>query len=195
MNVQVLNKKKKKKINVRRALFIAGMLAIPLIQFGIFFVYVNINSILLTFRVVDPITGTYGWGLDNYQDFFYRFTEYPDYKDAIFNSLMFGLNDLLLVLISLVLAYFFFKRIPGTQFFRIIFFLPSIISIVIYTMAYSLMFKAGSGPINVLITSLGGEEPDWLLDENLARMLVMIYCLWVGTGYFDFWWCDGKHQY
>lgn len=182
--VQVLNKKKRKKIDWKRTFFIVGMLAFPLIQFAIFFIYVNIDSVLMTFRGYNYGSEEYIWTTKNYTHFFHDLTE-PPYvlRTAFLNSLFFGLNDLVLVLISLVLAYFFFKKIPGRHFFRVIFFLPSIISIVVYTMAYSFMFDYDFGPINKLIELFGGTPPSWLGDKTTARFLVASYCLWVGTGY------------
>ena len=185
MAFQILNKKKKKPFDWKRALFIVAMLAIPIIHFLIFFIYVNIDSLVMTFRVYDHATGTIRWGTDNYTRFFKETfnKSYTGIRIAVLNSLFFGLNDILLILLSLVLSYFFFKKIPGRSFFRIIFFLPSIISIVVYTMAYSFMFTPGTGPINMLIEALGGTAPVWLGDMWLARLLVAVYCLWVGTGY------------
>ena len=183
MTVQVLNKKKK--IDWKRTLFIIGMLAYPILHFVIFFIYVNIDSVLMTFQTFDYEHEKFIWGFENYRRFFLE-TFNPNYyqiRTAVFNSLLFGFNDILLVLISLVLAYFFFKKIPGRQFFRIVFFLPSIISIVVYTMAYTFMFEPELGPINQLITAFGGNEPLWFADKWLTRFLIASYCLWVGTGY------------
>ena len=186
LQVTVVNKpKKKKKTNWRKLLFVWGMLAIPLIHFLIFFVYVNIDSVVMTFQMVDLNKGEYIWTLHNYERFFQELSD-PNskaLKSAMINSLLFGANDVLLVVISLFLSYFFYKKIRGRQFFRIIFFLPSIISIVIYTMAYKFMFHQGTGPINQLIELLGGTPPSWFTNERLTLLLTMIYCLWVGTGY------------
>lgn len=139
----------------------------------------------MTFKVYDYSSGTVKWGFDNYARFFKETfnKSYPGIRTAVFNSIMFGFNDILLILISLLLSYFFFKKIPGRSLFRVIFFLPSIISIVVYTMAYSFMFTPHTGPINLLIEALGGKAPIWLGDVWLARFLVASYCLWVGTGY------------
>lgn len=185
MAVQVLNQKKKKPIDWKRVLFIIAMLAIPILHFIVFFIYVNIDSVVMTFKVYDYESGTVNWGFDNYTRFFKEMfnKSYPGLRTAVFNSVFFGVNDLLLILISLLLSYFFFKKIPGRSFFRIIFFLPSIISIVVYTMAYSFMFTPRTGPINLLIEAFGGTPPIWLGDVWLARLLVASYCLWVGTGY------------
>ena len=183
--VQVLNKKrKKKKIDVKRTLFIIAMLAVPILHFLVFFIYVNIDSVVMTFRTFNYSQEQYIWGLQNYKRFFSEAfsSTNKEIATATLNSLFFGLNDFVLVLISLVLSYFFFKKIPGRQFFRVIFFLPSIISIVIYTSIYSSFFEPGYG-ISVIIEKLGGEAPLFLADKDLARWLVAFYCLWVGTGY------------
>ena len=182
--VQLTKRKKKKKINWKRLFFIWGMLAIPLIQFAVFFIYVNIDSFIMTFRAFDYEKG-YIWTTQNYVDFWEKLTNPLDttFRSAMVNSALLGLNDVVLVLISLVLSYFFFKKMRGRQFFRVIFFLPSIISIVIYTMAFKFMFQQNTGPINQLITAFGGKQPSWFTDKNLVMILVIIYCLWVGTGY------------
>ena len=188
LNQKVHKTKKKKKINWRQLIFIWGMLAIPLIHFLIFFVYVNIDSVLMSFRMMDINKGEFVWTFHWYQHFFEKLTSPhdPNIRKATINSLLFGLNDLVLVTISLILSYFFYKKIRGRQFFRIIFFLPSIISIVIYTMAYKFMFQAGeagTGPINSIIRAFGGNPPLWFINERLSITLILIYCLWVGTGY------------
>ena len=105
-------------------------------------------------------------------------------RNAIKNSVFAGLNDALLEMISVMLAYIFYKKVPGRGFFRIVFFLPSIISIVVYTMAYKYMFANG-GPINSLLQKAGmrlSDIPLWFGDKYWAFRLVLIYCLWVGTG-------------
>ena len=50
-------------------------------------------------------------------------------------------------------------------------------------MAYKFMFQQDVGPINQLIKAFGGEPPLWFNEEKLTLLLVMLYCLWVGTGY------------
>lgn len=170
----------------KRLLFIWGMLALPLLQWLIFFVYVNIDSILMSFQTLNYKTGAMEWTLNNYKRFFYEWNALPQITNAVKNSLLAGLNNLVLILISLVLSYFFYKKIPGRTFFRVVYFLPSIISIVIYTMVFKFMFDTSVGPVNVILQKLGmsaADLPTWFGDTKLAFLLVLLYCLWVGTGY------------
>ena len=178
--------KKKMTRKQKKLLFVWGMLALPLLQWLIFFVYVNIDSILMSFQTLNYGTGEMEWTLNNYKRFFYEWNALPQLKNAVWNSVQAGLNNLVLILISLVLSYFFYKKIPGRGFFRVVYFLPSVISIVIYTMVYKFMFDTSVGPINTILKTLGvavTDLPKWFGDTNLAFPLVLLYCLWVGTGY------------
>lgn len=171
--------KEKKKNNRRKLFFIWGMLALPLIQFAIFFVYVNFSSIVLSFQ-----TGSGSFTFNHYASFFKELVRGNDYsgfefRDAILYSFFLGLNDVVLVLVSTILAYFMFKKIPGKNFFRVIFFLPSIISITIYVLVYKFMLSPETGLAGKILPDWG-----WLQDGTFAQKLtVPMYCLWVGTGY------------
>lgn len=171
--------KEKKKSQRRKLVFVWSMLAIPLLQFLVFFVYVNLSSIALSLQ------DSFGnFTLDNYSSFLreaFTGNEYSgfEYRDAILYSFLLGLNDALLVLISTILAYFMFKKIPGKNFFRVVFFLPSIISITIYVLVYKFLLSPESGLAGKVIPDWG-----WLLDGSLAqKFTIPLYCLWVGTGY------------
>ena len=168
--------------NAKRIIFIVGMLALPLLQWLVFFVFVNINTITMSFQDQRPGADP-GFSLVNYRNFFMDLRSTDKFLYAIRNSLLFGLNDLFLLFISLVLAYFFYKKIRWSSFFRIIFFLPSIISIVIFITAYQNMFNMGV--IDSMLNIFGFEElPDWFANTSPWLVpLIMLYCLWVGTGY------------
>lgn len=107
----------------KKLLFVWGMLALPLLQWLIFFVYVNIDSILMSFQTMNYTTGKIEWTLNNYKRFFYEWNALDTMKNAVWNSVLAGLNNMVLILISLVLSYFFYKKIPGRSFFRIVYFL------------------------------------------------------------------------
>ena len=179
-NVTLLEKLKNRK--TKRTLFIIGMLSLPILQFVVFFFYVNINTIAMSFQDLRP-NAEKGLSLVNYRNFIFDLRSNKRFLFALRNSFLFGLNDLFLLFISLILAYFFYKKIRWTPFFRIIFFLPSIISIVIFITAYQNMFNMGV--IDTLLKALGFKKlPDWFANTSpWLTPLIMLYCLWVGTGY------------
>lgn len=182
--------KERKKLSkkTKKLIFVWGMLAYPIIQFLIFFIYVNIDSILMSLERMmwsgNTVFPTIWWYDKFYSDLFIN--KLPQISAAIKNSLLVGLNDLVLIVLSVTLAYFFYKKMPGRNIFRIIFFLPSIISIVIYTMVYRYMFTPDVGPVCMLLQKIFGwtaaSTPLWFT-EKYGIWMIMIYCLWVGTGY------------
>ena len=178
-------KRRQLSVKARRLIFVWGMLAYPLIQYLIFFVYVNIDSVIISFQFKRPLQSTINFPvLNHYKEFFNQLfiNPLPQTVNAIKNSLLVGLNDLVLLVLSVTLAYFFYKKMPGRGIFRIIFFLPSIISIVIYTVVFKYMFNSTVGPIGIAVHRIFGVMPNWFGTENSIWM-VMLYCLWVGTGY------------
>lgn len=178
--------KKEMSVKTKRLIFVWAMLAYPIIQWLIFFVFVNIDSIIMSFQWTKPLTNNVQFPvLTHYQEFFKQLfvNKLPQTVNAVINSFLIGVNDLILVLLSVTLAYFFYKKMPGREMFRIIFFLPSIISIVIYTVVYKYMFHSTAGPMSLLLQKIFGWKtgPDFFRDYGI--IMVMIYCLWVGTGY------------
>ena len=171
-------------MKAKKLIFVWAMLAYPLLQYLIFFVWVNIDSILISFQFEVPLSNNVKFPVfTHYLDFFDHLfiSKLEQTTYAIRNSLLVGINDLLLVTLSVTLAYFFYKKLPGRNAFRIIFFLPSIISIVIYTLVFEYMFM-DFGPIGMAMTKILGKNPEWFETEN-SIFMVMLYCLWVGTGY------------
>ena len=178
-----MKQSKIKKTDWKRTAFIVGMLALPLLQFSIFFLYVNFNTVRMSFEYVEDITQVDKWSLRNYERFFRELRTLPQFKRAIMNSLRYGFNDLILLTVSVIFAYFFYKKVRGSKIFRIIFFLPSIISIVIFIMVYKFMFNPNTGNlVGKIMGAFSNSPPEFYAGEK-QTLWVMMYCLWVGTGY------------
>ena len=78
-----------KKDRTRDLIFYLGLLILPLLQFSIFYVGVNFNSILLALKKIDPLTGEEGWvGFDNFKRVFQDWKEMPLFSYAFKNSFM-----------------------------------------------------------------------------------------------------------
>ena len=182
---------KKRKPSLSRTLFIILMIAWPLVQFLVFWVYVNFDMIVMSFQKLDYISGKEIFvGLKNYEWVWDSLTDpvQPALRNSILNSvLLFLSNNFILLPVSIFFAYIMQKKVKLSGVFRVIFFLPNIISVVVLTMSFRFMFDSTFGPINNLLKSvgLGGIIPanGWLGDKNTALPMVLIYCLWAGIGY------------
>lgn len=166
------------KLKRKKTLFISLMLAWPLLHLLVFWFYVNYNSIVMAFQ---DTTGNFTFA--NFQNYF------DDLKDSdgmalksIINSLIgFLVGEFISLPVALVFSYFMFKGVPGSKTFRVIFFLPSIISAVVLTTIYGYLLKS-DGPINMMITNMGFRYVPFLLSEKWLLPSCLFYSFWFGRG-------------
>ena len=167
-------KKKRKKIEWSRIVFIVSMLAIPIISWLIFWLYGNFNMILMAFQ-----TPTGEWTFRNFVTFWHDLTApYSEVGVSVRNTfLYFGLNVLMILPIGTLIAFFIYKKIKGHKVFRVLIFLPAIIPTIVMVTAFKETIKPW-GPL----ASLGIKFPEagLLAEPNTATPTVMFYCLWTG---------------
>lgn len=175
-------KVKIKQKNKRKILFLTLMLAFPVLHFLIFWVYVNLSSILLAFKL--EIGGVSSYTLGNFEMLFAELTQSDsNLWGYLKNTLSFFLVGTLISLpLAGVMAFFLHKKVPMSSLYRIIFFLPSIISAVAFTMLFSYLVNM-RGPVNYILEYVGIGRTDYLGAEAHAMNTVLFYTLWSGLGY------------
>jgi ABC-type sugar transport system permease subunit len=171
----------------KRGWFIFLMLAFPLAHFLVFFVYININTIVMAFQKLNYFQNTVEYaGLRNFEQIFTDMKRSPLLGKAIVNSLLFiPVTNGILLPLSIISSYILFKKVYLHQWFRAIFFFPSILSIVILTMVFSFMFDSTFGVFNDILQVLGleGWQRTWFGDKHTAMPMVFVYCIWAGIGF------------
>lgn len=185
-----IKRKNKKKKHASDIVFICVMLAIPVLHFCLFWLYINIDTVFLSFQRFDSDTGNWLWaGGQNYAALWREFVkEGSVLPRAVLNSFsVFLWNDFVIVPISIFCAFILYKKMPLGGAFKVIFFLPSIISVVVLTLAYSFMFDVSLGFLPALLKNLGlGESvpfDGYFGDPRYAWWMILIYGLWSGIGY------------
>ena len=162
-----------------QTVFLVGILALPVLNWLVFWLYVNISSFVLAFQ------NTRGeWSLINFTLFWDELTSpYGDTVGmAIVNTLKyFATNVFVIFPLSIVISYFIYKRILGYKMFRIVFFFPAIISGVALTTVYSNMISP-TGPIGALLKALGVNVPQegYLMNPDTATRAIILYSVWTG---------------
>ena len=181
MNFATMNSatKKIKKDTVIKYLFILSFLIVQIIHFFVFYVAVNVNSVLLAFKTPN------GEGIFyNFKHFFHlASTNVPVFSEYLPNTLKFFFADWLLLIIGLTFAYFIYKQIRGGRFFRVMFFLPGIICSTVMVMIYKKMI-AIDGPIVALMMlfNKNAQPPEILSNSDYALNAILVYTLWSGFG-------------
>ena len=174
---------------ISRKIFIILMIAYPILQFLVFWLYVNFDTILMSFQRLDYSTGKETFvGFENYKWVFNELTTQEDLLNCIKNSvILFAVNNFVILPIAIFCAYIFYKKLPMSNVFRVLFFLPNIISIVVLTMAFSFMFDSSFGPVNTLLRAINLDKiiprNGWFGDKSSAMSMVVTYCIWAGIGY------------
>lgn len=105
------------------------------------------------------------------------------FRTALLNTLYFvGVSVPLNTIVSVILAMFLNKRLPGTNMFRAIFYLPTICSGVALYIAWMYLFNPNTGFLNVLLGYIGINGPGWLTDIKTAMpSLIFMEMFNIGT--------------
>ena len=184
-------RKLKRKRKIHRALFIISFLIVPTVQFLIFYVYINASSFLMAFRTKNVLLNKEVWvGWDNFKSVFQEIWfngSSGQLLKAIRNSLIyFVFNTLVMTPMMLLLAFFFWKKMPGYKIFRLTFLLPSMIPATVLPLLFSFMLDSSFGVLNPLMEAFGlGKlipENGWLGTYGSAQTMIILYMFWSGCG-------------
>lgn len=165
----------------RKNLFVVCMLAYPVFQFAVMWAFVNFDSILMTFQKYDTLEGWKFVGLDNYANWFEKFKIDPAYKIMFVNSALHSLVGMFVIFpICLIVSYFLCRKIPASGFFRVIFYLPSIIPLVVLVLGFTNMINV-NGILGKLYEGFNKEAPALLVPPKV-RWTVYAFTTWAGIG-------------
>lgn len=165
-------------------LFICSVLAVPLLVFAVFYVGVNINCILLAFKDYDISTGKYVWAqkaFGNFTDFFDKLKS-EDFMDySIKNSvILFCVNLFFNLPFHIFNAYYIYKKKFLHEPFKILLFLPSIISSVVTVTLFKYFLIYGLKDIYKLFG--WGEAPQLLYGVDTGFTTTLVYSSWISFG-------------
>lgn len=119
----------KSKIAWGKVLFYVSIVAIPLVQFAIFYIGVNINSIVLAFQSWDGILGEYVWGIDSFVKVVTDLFTDPKLIISMRNSvLLFVVGTIVGTTLALLFSYYIYKKHFGYRFFKLVLFIPNVVS-------------------------------------------------------------------
>ena len=138
-------------------LFYYLILALPLLQFAIFYFGVNINNILLAFQDAEVIGGRIVFSYQGFKQFGLVFANLATnaVQTEIVNSVIYFAVSIVIVMpLTVVFAYYIYKRKLFCGAFKVLLFLPSIISAMIILSLFTsfsdryLMYVMGTSPIS-----------------------------------------------
>lgn len=169
--------RKKKKMSKMRIAFILCCVTVPVVQFLVFWVYANFSAIIMAFQDSQG-----NLSLVNFTRFFKEFSlPTSDISIAFKNTfLTFGIA-VLTYPFKVLVSFFIYKKVPFAGFYRIVFFLPSII----FSVAMALIFTRLMSVDGVIAQAVGNwagldYTPELLADSRYANTVVILEMLWLG---------------
>lgn len=167
-------------------LFYCLILLFPVLQFCVFYIGVNANSFALAFQDItqDSATLQYhtSWSLQAFKDAF-ELLKTPLMLNIIKTSfLAYFILTAVNVPVGLLFSYYIAKNFSGSRFFRVILFLPSILSSIVMATLYNYFFEQAVPAIVGDITGADSVLPLMARGDKMLFVMIMLYNLWIGFG-------------
>lgn len=113
------------------------------------------------------------------------FSRDPAYWNSLKNTfLIAGMKMIFEIPLALVLAVLLNNKIKGSSFFRVVFFLPSVFSIAVVGLIFSILFGAYNGIVNAILKNIGliTQNISWFSDKGHAMFVIILVSLWTTFG-------------
>ena len=146
-NLKTTNKGKSHRMQRGSNVFYAALMALPVIQFLIFYIGVNFRSFGYAFMHFDVKDGvaTSEISLKPILNWFKNSTEFKMLLDTAKNSLLYyGITLCVSIPLGLLFAYYIFKKMPLSKMFRIFLFIPSIIPAAAFVLTFKSVFEVAA---------------------------------------------------
>jgi putative chitobiose transport system permease protein len=151
-----------------------------LIVLGLTVFYPALQAFYLSFTRYDLITEPQWIGWENFK----RLGSDRIFWQTIRNTILYLVCVVpILAIAPLALAILVNQKLRGIRWFRVAYYTPVIISMVVAGIAWKWLY-ADNGLLNQFLRSFGFEGVPWLTDPNLALFSVMAVTVWKGLGYY-----------
>ena len=171
----------------RAAAFLTSRKVVPyvfvapfVIYFLLIYLYPTVSTVLMSFQRIDGPTTSEWIGLKNYQKLFSR-----NFIQALETSTRYAVWDVIvLTIVPLLFAVLLHSGlVKGSAFFKSLFFIPALTSIIVAGIVFRLAFGTqDTAPVNALMTALGGQPRQWLMFADSGNFVLIVMTLWRWMG-------------
>lgn len=179
MKKKAFSKRKKNwKSSLKKNLVGWAFMIVPLALFAFFVWYPMGRNIILSFQ--DGYEDASFVGFANFQAIF----EDPTFLSALKNTFLYILWSLVIgYLVPVILGFLLSEVIHAKGFFRIVLYLPCMISGMAVVFLFNSMYGDSTTDLfNVIITKLGFESHPWKGSTSLIIPLIVLAMTWKGAG-------------
>ena len=165
---------------MRELTFYSLMLVVPVLFFVLQYFIINGNSILLAFEKTNNGVTTFA-GFENFKMFFENFKNDPNYNDMLIRSLyVYLLTTALNTFFPILLSYYIYKEMVGYRLFKVLLFMPTILSSIITVSIYRMLANEVIPEIWYRLTDT--RIHPLLSNPNTTFNAILFYSVWTGLG-------------
>ncbi len=177
--MKVLTNKDKRKL--LKILFYSCVIALPLLQFFVFYIMVNVNSIVLAFQEYDFFGNSKIVGLQNFESAFEKLFNSAEFKTIAGNSAIAYVCNLFVGLpLAIIFSFYIFKKGFLSKTFRTILYMPQIVSGLVLITAYKIFLDYG---MPAILKPILGTTIEPIYSNYEARFgAVLFYNIWASFG-------------
>ncbi len=155
-----------------------------IILFSVFYCIPIIASFIMSFTNwnIKRINEPKFTGLKNFE----RLLHDDYFMLALKNTVLFAVATTIgIVVFGLLLALLLNSAVKGKSFFRTVFYLPAVLSLIVIGIMFKAVFKLDGGILNQILTALGfsGAVHDWLGDGSTAMWSIIFVQIWKWSGF------------
>lgn len=194
-NVSTIKKntltKKTLKRSTKRLIFYVTMVTVPMILFFLFYFYVNFDAFAMAFKEFELVQTTVNGNVTfkevqkfvGFKHFKFIIEECIMGSEAFGRSILYGFyiylfNTIICTTMGLLLSYYIYKKYLFASFFRLILFLPSIISSVVLALLFKYIVNdVYEGLVDGAIGFMRYNTP-----EKAKFGMLLFYNVWTGFG-------------
>lgn len=175
----------KKRRNVKKHFLHLFLLPALIFYIG-FQIYPIITAFINSFYSFNGMMRKDFIGLDN---FVRLFTEEPYNKmftNAFWHNVIYFIGTVVTKLfLAFLLAILINSKIKGREFFKVVFFMPKLLSVIVVGFLFSLILNPTNGALNTFLSTVGLSDwaHPWLGDPKTALYTVILVNTWYGIGF------------
>ncbi|MDY3005895.1 carbohydrate ABC transporter permease [Anaerococcus porci] len=174
-----IKKKKRKKYNLRLAMWGYLMILPVLLGLTIFFIIPFFQNIFYSFTDLNSFGVWNPVGFDNYKELF----KDENFYLSLRNTLKYTIITVpISVLISMSIANLLNKNIKGVGIYRTLYFLPAVTMPAAVAMIWKWIYNGQYGLLNQFIMLFGGEPRAWIADNDTALLCIIVVGIWMSLG-------------
>jgi multiple sugar transport system permease protein len=145
----------------------------------LFYLGPMIASLYFSFTDYNMLSAAEWVGLENYRDLM---DDDLFWKSLRVTAIYSAISVPLVLVLALILALLLNQKLPGTTFFRTVYYLPTVMSGVAVATLWKWIFNTDYGILNLLLDKIGIRGPAWLTDESWALSALILTSTWTVGG-------------